>query len=114
MEQKETKMSPFAKLKRDNMEHLSMIKSLQASIASYKGENTKLRQKIKMLNGLNKECDELNEERIKEIEKRDGIIKKLTEKIDWLVKEKQQSDDNCAYYKRIASLPWYKRIFNRM
>lgn len=89
--------------------------------AGLKGKVKQLTKQVEHYKALDKEGDEINEMRLKEIEEKDKVIRGLQEQVnnltqkhnkmnnelDELRDEKQRLDDEL----KLAKTPWWKKIF---
>lgn len=103
----------------------SQISGYKSTIATRESKIATLEKAIARYKVLDKEADELNEQKIAELDKKDGIIRTLQTQINEL---KKRNDSVVEKYREITdelnvckqkfntfvSLPWYKRLFYKV
>ena len=121
MESKNSMEQTIQTLKGDNEELIKENASLKKQISGFKTSNANYKKQIAHLKQLDKEGDELNEKRLKELAEKDKVIRGLQEQVNYLTQKytkmtndlDELRDENTGLNNdlKIAKMPWWKKVF---
>lgn len=109
-------------LEEKNEKQACEIGKLKMTNGGLKTSNENYKKKVENLKALNRECDELNEKRIAELEEKGRIIDGLQAQVSAIVDENKKltarlkdAEDECESYvlkyRNMLALPWYRKMF---
>ena len=115
-------------IKGDNVELMKENQNLKSKISGFKRSNENYRKQVDELKAnverykaLDKESDELNEQRQKELAEKDKVIRGLQEQVNYLTQKytkmtntlDELRDENTRLNNdlKLAKMPWWKKVF---